>query len=56
MHALKVLADDLTKGDRVDAEFPQIAGTRTAACFNSGADGVCSTERSECAAKETGMD
>ena len=52
----KVLADDLAEGDRIDAEFPEVAGARTAAGFDSGTDGICGAERGECTTKETGMD
>lgn len=56
MHGLKVLAGTLTEGGRVDAEFLEIAGTRAAAGFNGGADGICGAEHGECAAKETCTD
>ncbi|WP_210168083.1 hypothetical protein [Rhizobium ecuadorense] len=53
MHGLKLLAGSLTEGGRVDAKFPQIAGTRSATGFNGGADGICGAKHGKCATKET---
>jgi hypothetical protein len=56
MHGLNVLAGDLTEGGRVDAELREIIGARATACFDSGADSVCSPKDGECAAKEASTD
>ena len=56
MHGLKVLAGDLTEGGWVDAELREIIGARATACFDSGADSVCSPKDGECAAKEASTD
>lgn len=56
MHALEGSADNLTEGGRVDAEFLEVAGARTATSFDSGADGICGAQRSKCTAQEAGAD
>lgn len=56
MHDLEVLAGDLIEGGRVDTECGEVVGARTATCFDSSADGVCSPKEGECAAKEASTD